>query len=169
MSQRPNARCVDCGKRHRIDGPRCRHCRHENEIGLVDGHWVTNRRGIKQWQPAPVRLWVEPASEDDDEPTIDTGGDIVDIIASIVARHLDVSVNSIYARNLTREATKARHVACWVATQAGVTSVKIGRALGRDHSTVIHGRQRVDAEPELLAVAHAVLADYRERRWTEAA
>lgn len=49
---RPTNRCIDCGKRHRIDGPRCRTCRRDNELALTDGHWVTGPHGIKHWRLA---------------------------------------------------------------------------------------------------------------------
>lgn len=50
----------------------------------------------------------------------------------------------------------ARHTVYWCLRQAGLSLPAIGRVMDRDHSTVLSGIRKVDADPHLLTVAHAV-------------
>lgn len=47
----------------------------------------------------------------------------------------------------------ARLVAYWVLREAGLSLPGVGRLMGRDHSTVLSGCRRVEATPDLEAVA----------------
>lgn len=49
---RPQDYCIDCGKRHRAAGPRCRACRIHNELALTGGHWAPDTHGIQHWHKA---------------------------------------------------------------------------------------------------------------------
>lgn len=69
----------------------------------------------------------------------------------------------IYGRDRTREVSAARMVVCWVASALGLSSVAIGAALRRDHSTVLSATSKVTATPELYRVAQRVLADVQPR------
>lgn len=51
----------------------------------------------------------------------------------------------------------ARHVAAAVLRRQGLAYVEIGRVLDRDHTTIIHSCQRVDADPELSAITVRVV------------
>lgn len=54
-----------------------------------------------------------------------------------------------------RDICAARWVASWLLRKQGWTTLKIGRFLSVDHSTVIHGLRRVAADASLSRVAHA--------------
>lgn len=103
------------------------------------------------------------ASVDLDRPlgvrTVQTPGSIVSRIAADVAERTGVTTKDIYNGNRDRDVTDARQIVCWVASAVGLKSTQIGRALNRDHSTVLHSIDRVTSTPILLSVARKVHAD----------
>lgn len=52
-----------------------------------------------------------------------------------------------------RDICSARWIAAWILRQRRWSTLKIGRFLGLDHSTVLHGLRRVAASQELLLLA----------------
>lgn len=58
----------------------------------------------------------------------------------------------------SREGTlpNARHAVYWSLREAGLSLPAIGRVMDRDHSTVLSGIRKVDADPGLLTVAYAL-------------
>jgi chromosomal replication initiation ATPase DnaA len=54
-----------------------------------------------------------------------------------------------------RDICSARWVAAWMLRRRNWSTLKIGRFLGLDHSTVLHGLRRVAASHELLLIARA--------------
>jgi chromosomal replication initiation ATPase DnaA len=54
-----------------------------------------------------------------------------------------------------RDISRARWVASWLLRKHGWTTLKIGRFLSVDHSTVIYGLRRIAADPSLRRMAHA--------------
>lgn len=85
-------------------------------------------------------------------------------IVGIVERHTWVEGHEIYERNQFRDVARARQIVCWVATQCGLTSVKIGRTLDRDHATVLHAVKRVNGDPKMLRMAQKVLDELFQQR-----
>lgn len=69
-------------------------------------------------------------------------------IQKVVAKHFDVSVESMRGKRRTSQLALARQVAMYVAKQCtGMTLVEIGKRFGnRDHSTVIYALNRVTEE-----------------------
>lgn len=65
-----------------------------------------------------------------------------------VAKHFDVTVESLRGKRRTSQVALARQVAMYIAKQhTGLTLVEIGKRFGnRDHSTVIYALSRVDEE-----------------------
>jgi hypothetical protein len=94
------------------------------------------------------------------EETAGTVGRIVICVSDATG----VDVQDIYSQDRSRYATDARHVACWVASALGMKSTHIGRAIHRDHSSVLNGVDRVTRTPNLLRVAQHVLEDIQKRQ-----
>jgi hypothetical protein len=107
---------------------------------------------------------VLAASVDPDKPLGGTGaapndGQVVGRVALAVTIRTGVSVTSIYGRSRQTDQFEARALVCWIASALGVTSAGIGRALQRDHSTVLNATAKVTATPRLLALAQQILDD----------
>lgn len=66
-------------------------------------------------------------------------------ITQAAADIFGVPVRDILSKSRFREHTSARQAVCLVAWERGWSSPAIGRVLGRDHSTVLHGRDRAAA------------------------
>lgn len=79
----------------------------------------------------------------------------IDAILDAVSVEFEVLVAEILGRRRTARIADARMVVYWLAWFAGESYSVIGRRLGRDHSTVIAGVQRINyrmrTEDELLA------------------
>ncbi len=57
-----------------------------------------------------------------------------------------VTVEQVLSDARAPRVVKARQAACWVLRAQGWTFQGIGRALDRDHSTVIHACNKIDAD-----------------------
>jgi chromosomal replication initiator protein len=70
-----------------------------------------------------------------------SGDDVLDI----VARYYGVLPADLMANRRPAELVSARQLAMWLCSKLlGWSSVRIGRALNRDHTTVLHGIRRID-------------------------
>jgi len=69
----------------------------------------------------------------------------------------DVTVGEILSSSRHRDVVHARQVAAWLLRAGGLSSPQIGRILGRDHTTVLYGVNRVEADPVLRKVAGELL------------
>lgn len=70
-------------------------------------------------------------------------------VASIIASAADlygVDVDEVLSTSRADRATRARQSACWLLRGRGMSLPEIGRALGRDHSTVLYSIRRIDAD-----------------------
>lgn len=67
-------------------------------------------------------------------------------IAAIVAAQFDLTPAAILGASREREIVVARHITMHIAHRHGVTMADIGRALGMDHSSVMHGIRRIKGE-----------------------
>lgn len=81
---------------------------------------------------------------------------ISDVVITRVSRFYGVTPNQILREYRTKLPTVARFVAAYLMRKQGMTTIAIGRALQRDHSTVIHGIKRVEASPALLEDATGI-------------
>lgn len=70
------------------------------------------------------------------------------MVVAEVATRFGVPVGAIYALNRTWEVAQARHAAAWALAQIGLSNSAIGRALGRDHSTVLNSLRRAAEHAE---------------------
>lgn len=89
----------------------------------------------------------------------------VDDVIRASAQHFMIRVGDIKGRKRTKSMAVPRFVACYVARKLTRCSYpEIGAALGRDHTSVLHAVQQVEARMESdLRLANAV------RRVTEIA
>lgn len=70
-------------------------------------------------------------------------------IIDLVAADTGVSGHDIIGPWQQSEAVRARQIACWLARRATHCSYPaIGKALKRDHTTIMHSVRRVDAQRE---------------------
>lgn len=67
-----------------------------------------------------------------------------------------ISASMALGSSRTREAIDARAVASYVGYLLGMSSVRIGKEIGRDHSTVLHARGRVGETPRLRGIAQRI-------------
>ena len=87
-----------------------------------------------------------------------TPGDVYALATRYAAEYFEVSAEAIRSRDRTRRVAHARIVAMAVARKAGRTTVEIGRAFDRDHTSVIHACERANHDPMLkLAVERVAL------------
>ena len=71
----------------------------------------------------------------------------IDTILRIVCSSTGVSKRELLAANRSQKIVNARHVAMWLLRRHTFLSLPaIGRILHRDHSSVLHGVRRVEAE-----------------------
>lgn len=83
-------------------------------------------------------------------------------IVQAAAEALEVPVSDVYERIGRIEVAEARQVAMWVALAEGITSTATGRHLHRDHSTVLHGADKVTRTPRLTRIATRIRDQIRE-------
>lgn len=74
-------------------------------------------------------------------------------VARFIAPDFGTTTNQILSGNQAREATDARQALCYAAHLLGHSYSSIGRAIERDHSTVMHACTRVGETPRLRAIA----------------
>jgi DNA-binding CsgD family transcriptional regulator len=69
----------------------------------------------------------------------------VEIVVGFVCEITGVKSVEIYGEVRWRNVTKARHLAMWACVRAlGLPFAHVGRALGRDHTTVLNGVRRIE-------------------------
>ncbi|HEU4328825.1 MAG TPA: helix-turn-helix domain-containing protein [Roseiflexaceae bacterium] len=81
-----------------------------------------------------------------------------------VASAFDLAVADLLDRRRDTQAVQARQIAMYVLQRRGrLPLVDIGRALGRNHSTISHGIAAVEAriarDPELAGIVRRLLVD----------
>lgn len=91
----------------------------------------------------------------------------IDVINAAVAEHFDVTIEELLGGGRTKRVTGPRQIAMFLACEySGQSLSMIASAFGRDHSTVVHARDRVrqakrtdsaaaDAVDSLKAVIHS--------------
>jgi hypothetical protein len=103
--------------------------------------------------PRPVHRWNELAE-----------------IKRVTARQFGVTVMGIEGQDRRRSLARPRQVVMWIARRlTSLSTTTIGQRLGkRDHSTVIHGDQRIaellEVDAELWDSVHAILGELDEAR-----
>jgi chromosomal replication initiation ATPase DnaA len=95
------------------------------------------------------------------------GAHFVRDLVYLVARETGVSSQLIMSGSRVLEHALARFVVIWVARESrAVNYSRIGRVLGRDHSTIMHGEQRAielrKINPDFRALTDTLLAAVRQ-------
>jgi chromosomal replication initiator protein len=90
-------------------------------------------------------------------------------IVALVSREMSVPELDILSERRNAPAVLARHTVMWLARHATTLSLPgIGRALGRDHTTVLHGVWRIERDrgldPAFQKLTDALLSRAREMR-----
>lgn len=86
---------------------------------------------------------------------VTTRGDYSARVIAVSAAHFGIGPDDIVGTGRHRDTIQARMVAAWILRQDGRSYPEIGRALGKDHSTVIHACRRIEADETLMS--HAVI------------
>lgn len=92
---------------------------------------------------------LTPAEADACTATADLrAGRTIKALVHAVAEATGISAQAIYGRNRSRHVNRARQIVMLAAHERGMGLSEIGRALGRDHSTVDHGIKAEKARRE---------------------
>ena len=100
--------------------------------------------------------------------------DRIDAVLAEVARRWDVTEEELRGRTRLRHIIPARHSGWWALSRLGLNTAEIGRHVGFDHSTIVHGLAHAERHPEwqklvASAVELAGVGGQRVavRRWLE--
>jgi len=69
-----------------------------------------------------------------------------------------VTDDEVLSRTRTADICNARHILYWLLRSEGLSYPKIGALLERDHTTILHGVERVDADPAMRSRAWGLRA-----------
>lgn len=58
-----------------------------------------------------------------------------------------VDVDEVLSTSRNDRVVRARQAACWLLRGHGMSLPEIGKAIGRDHTTVLHAVRKIDADP----------------------
>lgn len=72
------------------------------------------------------------------------------------AELFDCEPSDIHSDKRTAHIAKARMVAMAAASRDGLTTTEVGRQFNRDHSTVVHAKQRVRNDPILRSLVDTI-------------
>lgn len=91
---------------------------------------------------------------------------VVTAAAHAACQIFDVSTSEFYGVGRRRPVANARHVVCLVAHWSGISVAEIGRAIARNHATVLTSISRADNSTELSSVAHRIMHTIEDGRPT---
>jgi hypothetical protein len=93
-------------------------------------------------------------------------GQIYRFEVAAIAAELGVTADDLWRDSRTiPELVQSRQLAMWLLRRRhNISYPAIGRALHRDHSTVIHGVRKVEKTPDLLARGNRILAARAARK-----
>jgi chromosomal replication initiator protein len=88
----------------------------------------------------------------------------VDTIIQVVSEHFKMPVADILGKKRNKEIVMPRQVAMYLAREMGQMSYPdIGRAFGRDYTTVIHSYEKIKTETKKDAGLKNVISEIRSR------
>lgn len=80
-----------------------------------------------------------------------------DLVVAVAALY-EVPEDFLSSPNLTgRPVIHARFAVCWLLRQRGLSTVRIGRVVGRDHTSVLNACRVIEADPPRLAILRQIL------------
>lgn len=83
-------------------------------------------------------------------------------LAAAAAIHYDIPVDVMRSRCRDTEIVIARHTAYWLLRRCDRSLPEIGRMFGVHHTTVLHGANRVERNPEALRIARLIYKSLTE-------
>lgn len=129
----------------------------------IGGRWVPNGHGTVVWvadPPTPAelaRLKAErarrakpKAPRPQPAPVIPPG-----VVIDAVCAHFGIAPYDIHLDRTPARVT-ARRVAMWVLRRDNRSFLQVAEIFGKDHTTVMYNVRCLQADPELLAVAHRI-------------
>jgi chromosomal replication initiation ATPase DnaA len=75
-------------------------------------------------------------------------GTHADTLLPGLCERLGVTVDEMLSRGRTKQLAHARAIVCWALRQKGFSFPEIGRALGRDHTSVIPAVRKIERAAE---------------------
>lgn len=97
-------------------------------------------------------------------PRTPTEGDAIGAIIAATAVHFDTSPAKIIGSTSSRRTAHVRHIAVWLCREIlGASSTRIGKIIGRDHTTVIHAWRAVPARLRADRVLASFVAELRAK------
>ena len=135
------------------------------EYDILEGKFFKAQALIAELEEmlAKQRAALKAFADKDSAPTIP------DVVA-VVAKHFNVPKSAPVGRGRGLEITQVRHIAQYICRRFGYSLHQIGRAFGRDHTTVLHGSSQVmrrTGEPEydaFIESLEAKVVDYAAER-----
>lgn len=82
---------------------------------------------------------------------------VLRLCAARAAAHFNVTVDDVLSGSRDRAVTDARAVAMASSVRAGISSTETGRYFDRDHTTVLHARNRLGTDQRLRRISDRVL------------
>jgi chromosomal replication initiation ATPase DnaA len=77
---------------------------------------------------------------------------------------LEIDRDSMLERNRRNKVVRPRHVLIYILWNEGYTSTDIGTLLNLDHSTILHGRNRVDFDKDYDIIIKKYLGIYENNK-----
>ncbi len=88
----------------------------------------------------------------------------IDSVINIVANEMGVSITEIKSKKRTRKITEARQVYMYIARDIlNESLITIGKTIGRDHSTVLHGIKKIEQKLNTDAEFYDIVFNLREK------
>lgn len=87
---------------------------------------------------------------------LDDPKDSVELTIAAASQRFGVTAAEVLGLGKRQELIDARHVAAYAARLYGMTSVAIGKAMNRDHTTILYGCARVGESPRLRRIAQDI-------------
>jgi len=86
-----------------------------------------------------------------------------DLILEIVSEEFACTPDDLLSRNRSVRNSNARHVAMVLMRNLlDCTLMEIAKLFGRDHTTVIHAKKKIDMDKKLIGVALRIAVKYKK-------
>jgi hypothetical protein len=116
-------------------------------------------------EPEPELPWATPCLTcAPPPPPTGIGPDVIlHHAVQVVGRYLDLDPEMILSRSHLKPYAECRRIVFWILRQYGLSLTAIGRAVERDHTTVLSAIRRLEEDPAELRLA-TVLGDLTHER-----
>jgi len=85
-----------------------------------------------------------------------------DLILELVADQFACTLEDLFSRNRSSRNSNGRHVAMVLMRNLlDCTLTEIGQVFGRDHTTVIHAKKKIDTDKKLIDIALRLALKYK--------